>query len=79
MYTEPEIEKSIVERNSRVYFIWCLNICVDFNLRDSKKMENMKKSNKIIYHNKNIDIHKTVETHSWNPGSKTGFHNDTLP
>jgi len=37
-----------------------LNICVDFDLRDSTKMKNMKKLDKIIFHNKNIDIHKTV-------------------
>ena len=36
---------------------WGLYICVDF---DSKKMENMKKLNNIIFHNKNIDIHKTA-------------------
>jgi len=34
---------------------WGLNICVDFDLRDSKKMENMKKLNKT-----NIDYHKTA-------------------
>ena len=31
---------------------WGLNICVDFDLRDSKKMENMKKLNKVIFYNK---------------------------
>ena len=39
---------------------WGLNICVDFDLRDSEKMENMKKLNNILFYNKNIDIHKTV-------------------
>ena len=39
---------------------WGLKICVDFDLRDSKNMENMKKPNEIIFHNKNIDIHKTT-------------------
>jgi len=39
---------------------WGLNICVDFDLRDSKNMNNMKKPNKIIVYNKNIDIHKTA-------------------
>ena len=29
---------------------WGVNICVDFDLRDSKKMENMKKLNKTIFH-----------------------------
>ena len=38
---------------------WRLNICVDFGLRYSKNMENMKKLNKVIVHNKNINIHKT--------------------
>ena len=38
---------------------WGLIICVDFDLRDSKKMENMMKMNKIIFQNKNIDIYKT--------------------
>ena len=64
MYTvgtaEPEILKSIVERNDPEFHFWGLNICVDFYLRDSKKMENMKKPIKIIFHNKNIDIHKTA-------------------
>ena len=32
---------------------WGLNICVDFYLRDSKKMKNMKKLNKVIFHKKN--------------------------
>ena len=39
---------------------WRLNICVDFGLRNSQQMENMKKPNKIIFHNKHIDIHKTI-------------------
>ena len=39
---------------------WGLNICVDFDLRDSKKMENMKKLNIIIFQNKNNEIHKTA-------------------
>ena len=39
---------------------WGLNICVDFDLRDSKKVENMKKLNNIIFHDKNIDIDKTA-------------------
>ena len=40
------------------FTFWGLSIFVDFDLRDSKKMENMKKLNRIIFHNKNIDIHK---------------------
>ena len=39
---------------------WRLNICVDFGLRNSQQMENMKKLNKITFHNKHIDIHKTA-------------------
>ena len=44
------------------FHFWGLNICtcVDFDLSDLKKMENMKKPNNKIYHNKNIDIHKTA-------------------
>ena len=57
--TEPEIKKSIVGQNSRAPF-WGLNICVDFDLRDSKKIENINKLNKIIFNNKNIDVHKTA-------------------
>ena len=42
-------------------FPFCgLNICVHFDLRDSKKIENINKLNKIIFHNKNIDVHKTA-------------------
>ena len=52
---------------------WGLNICVDFDLRNSQQMENMKKLIRIIFHYKHIDIHKTVWLHSWNPGFKTGF------
>ena len=39
---------------------WGLNIYVDFYLRDKKKIENMKKYNKIIFHHKNIYFHKTA-------------------
>ena len=60
------------------FLFWGLNICVGFDLRDSKKIENINKLNKIILHNKNIDIHKTAYPHSWNPGFKAGFQNDTL-
>ena len=34
----------------------------------------MNKLNKIIFQNKNIDIHKSAKPHS---DSKTGFYNDT--
>ena len=40
-------------------------------------MENMKKLNKIIVHHKNIDPQNSQTTFV-KPGSKTGFHNDTL-
>ena len=39
---------------------WGLNICVNFDLRDLKKIENMNNLNKVIFHHKNIDIHKTT-------------------
>ena len=39
---------------------WGLIICVDFDLRYSKEMENINKLNKMVFHNKNIDIHKTA-------------------
>ena len=56
--TEPEIKKSIV---------WGLNICVDFDLRDSSKNgEYEDLLNKKIFHNKNI-----VSTKLPNPIRKT--------
>ena len=39
---------------------WGLKICVDFDLRDSKNMENINKLKKIIFHYKNTDIHKNA-------------------
>ena len=39
---------------------WGLDICVDFDSRDSKKMENINKVKKIMFYYKNIDIHKTA-------------------
>ena len=50
--TEPKIKK-----------IWGLNICLYFDLRDSKKIEIINKL-KNIFHYKNIDIHKTAYPHS---------------
>ena len=41
-------------------------------------MENMKKLDKVIFHYKIIDIYETALPHSWNPGFKTGFYNDTV-
>ena len=39
---------------------WGLNICVHFDLRDSKNGEYKQLLKKIIFHYKNIDIHKTA-------------------
>ena len=38
---------------------WGVYICVDFNLRNQKTKENVKKLDKIIFLNTNIDIYKT--------------------
>ena len=40
--------------------VWGLNICVDFDLKDSKKIENIKNLKKIIFYNTSIDIQKTA-------------------
>ena len=46
MYT-PEAKFKRVSLNETPEFpFWGLNICVDFDLRDSKKMENIKKMKK---------------------------------
>ena len=59
--TELEILKVYISVNKTTGFpFWGVNICVDFDLRDSEKMENMKNLNKTIFHNKNINIHKTA-------------------
>ena len=42
------------------FLFWGLSICVDFDLSDLKKMENINNLKKIIFHYKNIDIHKTA-------------------
>jgi len=55
----PKVKRVLLNETPKFPF-WGLNICVDFDLRGSKKMENMKKINKIIFHNKKIDIHKTA-------------------
>ena len=55
----PKFKRVLLNETLELPF-WGLNICVDFDLRDSKKMENMKKLNNLIFHNKNIDIHKTA-------------------
>ena len=39
---------------------WGHKICVDFDLRDSKKNGEYKQTKKIIFHYKNTDIHKNA-------------------
>ena len=39
---------------------WGLKFCVDFDLKDSKKMENINKLKKIVFHYKNINNHITA-------------------
>ena len=61
IYFDLSLEFKRVSLDETFQFpFWGLNICVDFDLGDSKKMENINKLNKIIIHNKNIDIHKTA-------------------
>jgi len=55
----PKFKRVLLNETPEFPF-WGLNICVDFDLGDFKIMENMKKLNKIIFHNKNIYIHKTA-------------------
>ena len=55
----PKFKRVLLNETPQFPF-WGLNICVDLNFRDSKKMENLNKINKIIFHNKNIDIHTTA-------------------
>ena len=73
----PKFKRVSLNKNSKVPFLGSFHLC-RFWLKRFEKMENIKKLNKIIFHNTNIDIHKTALPHSWNPGSKTGFHNNTL-
>ena len=54
----PKFKRVSLDKTLEFPF-WGLNICVDFDLRDSKKGE-CKQTEKIIFHYKNIDIHKTV-------------------
>ena len=53
----PKFKRVSLDKTLEFPF-WSLNI-LDFDLRDSKKIENINKLNKIIFHNKNIVIHKT--------------------
>ena len=55
----PKFKRVPLDKTPEFPF-WGLNIRVDFDLRDSKKIENINKLNKTIFHNKNIDIHKTA-------------------
>jgi len=55
----PKFKRVLLNETPEFPF-WGLNICVDFDLRDSKKMENINKVKKIIFYYKNIDIHKTA-------------------
>ena len=60
MYTmnHPRIRNLRVSLNKTLEFpFWDLE---DFDLRDSTKMQNMKKLNKIIFQNKNIDIETLI-------------------
>ena len=59
----PKI-KSVLNKTPEFPF-WDLHICVDFDLRDSKKIENLNKLKKMMFHyKKNIDFHKTAKPHS---------------
>jgi len=60
MVTQSPKFKRVSLNETPKFPFWGSNVCVDFYLRDSKKMENKKKLNKIIFHNKKIDIHKTA-------------------
>ena len=53
----PKFKRVSLDKTLEFPF-WSLNI-LDFDLRDSKKIENINKLNKIIFPNKNIVIHKT--------------------
>ena len=59
MHQSPKFKKSIIDETPEFPF-WGLNICVDFDLRDSKILENMEKLHKIIFHITNIYILKTA-------------------
>jgi len=53
----PKFKRVSLDKTPEFPF-WGLNICVDFDLRDLKKIENINKLNKRIFHNQNIDIYK---------------------
>ena len=52
----PKFKRVSLDKTAEFIF-WGLTICVDF---DSKKIEIINKLNKMIFHNKNIDIYKTA-------------------
>ena len=55
----PKLKRVSLNETPEFRF-WGLDICVDFDLRDSKKMENINKVKKIIFYYKNFYIHKTT-------------------
>ena len=63
----PKFKRVSLDKTPEFPF-WELNICVDFDLRDSKKIENMNKLNKIIFNNKNIDFLQNYLTPFVKPG-----------
>ena len=59
----PKFKRVSLDKTPKFPF-WGLNICVDFDFKDSKKIKDVNKLNKMIFHHKNIDIHKTAFPHS---------------
>ena len=57
LFQSPKFKRVSLNETPEFSF-WGLNICVDFDLRDSKIMENKNKLKKIICHCQNIDLHK---------------------
>ena len=55
----PKFKRVSLDKTHEFTF-WGFNICVNFDFRDLKKIENINKLNKIIIQNKNIDIRTTV-------------------
>ena len=58
-HQSPKFKRVLLNETPEFPF-WGLKICVDFDLRDSKKIENINKLKKIIFHYKNTDIHKNA-------------------
>ena len=59
VYLSPKFKRVSLNETPEFPF-WGLQFCVDFDLRDSKKIENINKLKKIIFHYKNTDIHKNA-------------------